>query len=159
MKDWFYNKKRGKGGGGGSGGQGQLLITSASVRVLAPAKAYWKANRSRLREQLISLWKKEQGLVENTDYTGIDEAVVPKLTAEEQEIEDQRILAHLDLGWKTLAVQKWYDEEPQSVKDDIDRRCKSAAGLVEKEADLKVRLERLAWIDGFVTSNIYFLPY
>lgn len=114
-------------------------------------QAYWKMyNEDKIRPQLLSAWKKDQGIVDNTDHLGDDEgleAQKPKLTDAEQKAEDDKIMKSIPIGFRTKTIHRLYKNEPQEIKDRVDRQRKSAAGLVEDESDLKLRHARLKKLD------------
>lgn len=128
-----------------------MKLTSVPSKMVAPVQAYWKMyNEDKIRPQLLSAWKKDQGIVDNTDHLGDDEgleAQKPKLTDAEQKAEDDKIMKSIPIGFRTKTIHRLYKNEPQEIKDRVDRQRKSAAGLVEDESDLKLRHARLKKLD------------
>lgn len=123
-----------------------MKLTSANTKVLATIQAYSKKNQETLPHLIAEEWKKEQGIVDNTNYLGKDEVEIAKHLKKKKQ-DDKMILGMLNIGERTLLLQKIYDREPQSVKDDLDKWRKAAVVPIEKEGDLLVREAKMLSAD------------
>lgn len=146
VKWWLYNSSKGSSGGSGNGGYGELNISSEPTRVLSAVNWYWnKYDATKIPIEVLARWKAAKGIEDNTDWLGEDEGLtkVQQLTAKLRRAKADALYKSIPLRFKNQVAQEMYDNEPQAIKDEVEKERYAETIPLESEINLLIRKQRL----------------